>query len=363
MKLRWGIITASWLLLIGAVVASSSGCRREAAPGGARAAAIEQSRTEGGVSARLMVSPKSLSMAGEASLTIEVTLPKGAALEPIDLAAIVGTGWTARRGEASAAREETSGSRVETQRWLLEPTSPGTIDVPEIALTVVEAGEGEATRREIAFEGFALEVSSVLAEGDAGEEVSAGKGVVSPRAEPWRWAAWGAGIAAALALVVWLIARAEKGRRVRAAEPVYRAAHELAMEALERLIASDLLDRGDFKGFYAGLSDVLRGYIEDRYGVRAPERTTEEFLHEVQGPERVGVIGAEDIPLLGLFMGQCDLVKFARHVPARADAAEAVRTVREFIDRTRSPEALVEVTAGEAGRLFVREHAAGGVAA
>ena len=55
-------------------------------------------------------------------------------------------------------------------------------------------------------------------------------------------------------------------------------AHEQAYRELERLLARELIEKGQVKEFYAGVSGVLRRYIENRFGLKAPERTTEEFL-------------------------------------------------------------------------------------
>jgi hypothetical protein len=94
------------------------------------------------------------------------------------------------------------------------------------------------------------------------------------------------------------------------------------------------------KQFYFELSMFLRRYIEDRFGLRAPERTTEEFLREARGRP---ALGTRDVELLERFLGHCDMVKFAKLEVVREQAESSMETVRGFVDRT-TPEA-----AGEGG--------------
>ena len=35
------------------------------------------------------------------------------------------------------------------------------------------------------------------------------------------------------------------------------------------------------KSFYQQINEILRQYIENRYGIQAPEQTTEEFFYEL----------------------------------------------------------------------------------
>jgi hypothetical protein len=60
---------------------------------------------------------------------------------------------------------------------------------------------------------------------------------------------------------------------------------------------------------YAGeVSDAVRHYLEDRFGLRAPERTTEEFLLDLS---RRPTLDPRHQGPLAAFLEQCDLVKFA----------------------------------------------------
>ena len=43
----------------------------------------------------------------------------------------------------------------------------------------------------------------------------------------------------------------------------------------------DLIAKGLVREYYYRITNILRHYIEDRFGLLAPERTTEEFLTEM----------------------------------------------------------------------------------
>jgi hypothetical protein len=110
-----------------------------------------------------------------------------------------------------------------------------------------------------------------------------------------------------------------------------RPAHELALEALAKLHAARLLDAGRHDEFYVRLSDIVRSYLEVRFHLRAPEMTTEEFL---QAAQRDPQLTPPQRSLLGNFLSEADLVKFARYVPASDDAERAYRAAREFVAST-----------------------------
>lgn len=79
-------------------------------------------------------------------------------------------------------------------------------------------------------------------------------------------------------------------------------------------------------------SAIVRGYIERRFGVSAPDMTTEEFLATAGGDAR---FEAEHTASLNAFLTSCDLVKYARHEPTSLEADQAVKTAIAFVEQTR----------------------------
>ncbi len=83
------------------------------------------------------------------------------------------------------------------------------------------------------------------------------------------------------------------------------------------------------------VSDTVRWYLEERFNFRAPERTTEEFLHELQG---TNLLLPDQKTSLGEFLQRCDLVKFARYEPTETELRDLHRAALRLIDETEPAE-------------------------
>jgi hypothetical protein len=136
----------------------------------------------------------------------------------------------------------------------------------------------------------------------------------------------------------WLLLRSRRAKKL---VRIFRPAHEIAYARLRALVAENLTERGKIKEFYERISGILRHYIEDRFDLHAPERTTEEFLAELRFTE---VLPSSDKEVLEEFLTHCDLVKFARHDPTTEQIQRAFDLVKDFIEKTKSEERNVDVT-------------------
>jgi hypothetical protein len=142
-----------------------------------------------------------------------------------------------------------------------------------------------------------------------------------------------------------IAARLRRARR-RAAVAPPPPAHQVAADALRALRVRRLPELGEFKEFYASLSGIVRRYLEDRFAVRAPEMTTEEFL---AATARSGGLEGSHRTLLGGFLVESDLVKFARHVPTLDDSERAFAAAERFVGETAARDRLPEEQARAAG--------------
>ncbi|MFH1681947.1 MAG: hypothetical protein ABIH26_15065 [Candidatus Eisenbacteria bacterium] len=132
-------------------------------------------------------------------------------------------------------------------------------------------------------------------------------------------------------------------RRKKAPAPVLRPAdlrpaHVIAIESLARLEGEHAGPNGVPRAFYFRLSAVVRDYIDRRYALPAPERTTREILREIRKEK----LDSGAAGLLRELLLRCDLVKFRGDEPPRAEAEEALRGAREFVEKTREKGTLVE---------------------
>ena len=140
----------------------------------------------------------------------------------------------------------------------------------------------------------------------------------------WLWIALGILAAAAVAFVVWWMMRRkqELATVVPVVPPHIRAKHKLA-EAL-RFISDPNL-------FCTEVSNTLRVYLEERFELRAPERTTEEFLVELQNSKQLTL---DQKLSLGEFLQSCDLVKFARFEPTETNLRQLHDAALRLVDET-----------------------------
>jgi hypothetical protein len=204
---------------------------------------------------------------------------------------------------------------------------PGTYTLPALPVGY-RVHDGEV--HEVESPAATAEITSLLAQSKDASDVRDIKDAIpirEPLIAPWMLAA--AGGAVVLALGVLLVLRR---RKKRASASIARPAHEIALEALAVLNAERLIEFGRYEDYYVRLSSIVRQYLEGRFGVRAPEMTTDEFLAAAQ---RSRDLAAPDRQSLQEFLSEADLVKFARHVPTRERAERAWTAARAFVESTR----------------------------
>jgi hypothetical protein len=123
-------------------------------------------------------------------------------------------------------------------------------------------------------------------------------------------------------------------------------AYQLARARLDRLLAKPFPGPAQVDPFYVELSSIVRRYLEDRFELRAPELTTEEFLVAVGqagalGRDNLSAVSREHQALLREFLRLADLVKFAGIQPSEEDIRQSIDTARRFLDETQQNAPLV----------------------
>ncbi len=111
-----------------------------------------------------------------------------------------------------------------------------------------------------------------------------------------------------------------------------RAPHEIALEELNRIEQMGLIAERKIKEYYYLVSSCLRKYLEDRFGLRAPEQTTEEFIESIT---RGNALEGRFVNLLKEYLNHCDLVKYAKLEPSAEEIRKALETTRQFIEETK----------------------------
>ena len=227
-------------------------------------------------------------------------------------------------------REATEDGVLWSQRYTLQVAASGRQRVPRLRVEFVDEREGRDPKpRELLTDELGFQVASVLPEGEISAELRPPRPALAELEGPWLRRHWpwlagaGVGLAAAGAGVWFWLRRAEQRARL--------TAFDRALARLERLRRAGLPEQSGMDAWYVELSDIVRRYIEERFALRAPEQTTEEFLLEagrsaLSGPHR---------QLLSAFLETCDRVKFARYHPGAGESQQALDEARRFLDETR----------------------------
>jgi len=155
------------------------------------------------------------------------------------------------------------------------------------------------------------------------------RGPVSLSGE-WLWLWIALGVILFLA-VIFSILRLSMNRKQVPVEPL-KPTWERALEAIAKIEHAGYIQKGLIKEYYSELSGVVRWYIEERLDVRAPEMTTEEFIHAVRYSDKL--TDAQQ-GFLRDFLNASDMVKFAKFVPTPEEMFRAVRLARIFVQETR----------------------------
>lgn len=286
----------------------------------------ETQRVEGaGVDVTVTLDRSSASMSDEVEIRVWVRLD-GESVRDVQIDVAESEAWTGVRRRSIDEGGEGRGLGVSVT---LEPFLPGELETPEITVTPL-FGDGEAGEA-VVVAPMRVEVASAI-EGDPEEaELADVKSVVDPPEGRGVLIAIGAAVVlggAAVLAIVMLVSR----RRGASEQEEVVPPDEAARRALEALRQQRLVESGRIKVFYFELSMILRRYIEGRFGLDAPDRTTEEFLREARGSV---ALGTGDVEVLERFLDHCDLVKFAKLPVDAAQAEVSLRTVSDFVERTR----------------------------
>ena len=165
------------------------------------------------------------------------------------------------------------------------------------------------------------------------------RGVI-PVPYAWRWVFYVIG-ALALAVALYYLWKWLRRTVIKPKLP-----HEIALERLEA--ARGLMTENQVREYAFAVSEVIRNYIEQRFGERAARRTTEEFLNDLL--KQTGTPLAQHRALLEDFLSHCDLPKFARWQLSVREMESMHESARVFIFNTR-PNAVAPAPANPSPEL------------
>jgi hypothetical protein len=142
------------------------------------------------------------------------------------------------------------------------------------------------------------------------------------------------------ALIVYLLARylpRNPLRRFVKPLPPPVPAHITAMRELQALKEEQLWQKGEIKEYYSRLSDILRRYIDTRFGISSPELTTDETVRLLH---RAAVTTTGQMALVKEVLSLSDMVKFAKYIPEAGVNESMFENAVRFVEETREPDAV-----------------------
>jgi hypothetical protein len=278
-----------------------------------------------------------ITVAEQLTMALEISAPENFEIEFPAYSASLGdfTLIDIKTEPARMSGNENNVSIIHQAIYILEPYLPGTYSIPKITVKY-RALKSDTEASELITEELQIGVRSLLDKDAANVEI---KDITGPLSLPANKALNVLLVITFLLLIILGIFGFLYWRKVsgsKEAVKLHLPPDEIALQEIERLLAENLLGRGEVKLFHLRISDILRQYIENRFGIRAPERTTEEFLMELSavGSQHNDLIGIHK-SLLADFLILCDLVKFAKHEPTIAESEKTVSVCRKFIEETK----------------------------
>lgn len=107
--------------------------------------------------------------------------------------------------------------------------------------------------------------------------------------------------------------------------------YELAIQLLEKLRDEKLCERGQEKEFYTRLTDILRSYIDSRFGINAMEMTTTQIIESLNNNNETICSKSYVEQVLEI----ADFVKFAKVRPLPDDNVKSYNWALQFVKETK----------------------------
>ena len=223
-----------------------------------------------------------------------------------------------------------NGMTLQREWYVLETFSIGSYVIPPLKIQYdTPDGKSEEMETNEVF----IVVKSVMAAGETVEDIREIRGPVNVSVNYTRLYLIIAAVFGALAIAAGIVYffKKRKGVEKVIAPPPPLPAHVIAYRALQKLVKMDLVIKGKVPEYYSLLSDIMRRYLENRFKLMAPERTTEEFLSEMS---KADIMVSDHKLLIKKFLEHCDLVKFAKYGPDEEEIKGVYDAAKKLVDET-----------------------------
>ena len=323
--------------------------------------AIAKVAEQGPVKATVRVWPAKPSLGDSIYVRLEIEAPPGIRVDaPFQEAGDQRLGRFRVVAFDRGTEHKPGGGQVEEQTYTLEAYSSGRHRIPPLRLEMIDAragspapvaaggsaGSGSAGSaaagsaaaaadprnrpQELLTDEISLDIAPVPAEA-ANADLKPVRGALDPQVGGTSPLAILGAIGALLVVVAGALLLL-RGLRARRRIQQQRSAYDDAVSALRALEDRGAPDTDAADAWFVELSSIARRYLEQRYEIRAPELTTEEFLLVATArPE----LREDHRGLLTSFLERCDRVKFAGYRPDAQESLATLAAARGFVEDTR----------------------------
>ena len=164
------------------------------------------------------------------------------------------------------------------------------------------------------------------------------KDIKAPFDEPFDWHEYlpyiysGLVAVVVIAIIIFILRKVLKKKPVVVEPPKPKVpAHVTALNALEEIKNKKLWQEGKYKEYHTLISDTLRAYIEERYGVAAMELTSDEIF-KIMNSQVIDSISKEKLKQV---LTLADYVKFAKVIPMDVENEMSLNNAFDFINGTK----------------------------
>lgn len=183
-----------------------------------------------------------------------------------------------------------------------------------------------------------LKVTPVPVTADA--EISDFAGVSKPYGSRWTdilpdwiyyywWAVAGAMLTVAAAVFI-IVKRSRRPIPLLSKPKPVTPPHIVAMRRLQALKERKLWEKGMEKEYFTDLTDILRTYLDKRFGINAMEMTSRQIMQTLASYKYI----ADKKNLMRQVLDMADFVKFAKVRPLPADNVAAWENAVKFVEST-----------------------------
>ena len=210
---------------------------------------------------------------------------------------------------------------------IIAPFEEGTYVLPDIPVLRVCGDKADT----LIFKGLEMEVKTMPVDTATFviHDIKGQIGYPVTFAEVLPWVLGVLGFAGLVTLLVWLGVRASR-RRQEALKPK-DPAYIVALRELEKYRSDKYWAPDRQKAFYSGITDALKFYMDDRFGVDAPEMTTAELFAALKNDKDITPAMYSELKEL---FERADFVKFAKATASDEDNAKALPLAISFVTST-----------------------------